>query len=183
MGLLRPFVSAAGYLVAPANIPAIRKQWREIRDLTDALRDRSVQDDSIVLGPGFHIDFEASAQKLRTRAQGQLDMGFAQPENREMASVTGDELRLILQQGRRETVRRTWSLFAACGGFTALWLGCVAVSPAAYVSAYYVLLWLGFMLSVGALALREMWSNWNIRCGRRAPFSEFLRTEESWIPR
>ena len=183
MGIFAPIRRAGGYMVAPANLPEIRRQWRGIWTMAGSVHQGSRLAGHFVVGADHRIDFEASAAIHRAAAADALLRG-AQPEAAylSMSSVTAEELQLILVPQRRKAMQRACIYGSFCLLLTGIWVWKVVSQPVEYASLFYTAVWLMMVLSFALLAFVELWRNWNLRTGRLAPFSEFFRTEDSWLP-
>lgn len=183
MGILTPVRKVGGYLVAPANLPEIRRQWGSIRGMAGAVQEAPRLAGRFVVGEDHRIDFEGSAALHRAAAADALLRGD-QPQAAylAMSSVTGDELRLILLPQRRRAARKARIYAASCVLLTGLWVWEVVSRSGEYASFLYLVAWLMAVLSFAVLTFVELWRNWNLRTGRLAPLSEFLRTEDTWLP-
>lgn len=183
MGILAPVRKVGGYLMAPANWPEIRRQWEDIREMFGSIRQAPRQTGRFVVDEDHRIDFEATAEAYRVAA---LEAAIAGAQPRAaylaMASITADELRLVLLPQRRRAARLAWAYGASCFLLTGVWAWEVVSRPVEYASVFYVAVLLMVVLSLALLALVESWRNWNLRTGRLAPIGEFLRTEDSWLP-
>ena len=183
MGILSPFRKAGGYLVAPANLPEIKRQWGSIQDMAGSVQQAKRLAGHFVVGVDHRIDFEASAAIHRAAAADALLKGVQpQAAYMSMSSVTADELQLILVPQRRKAAQRAYIYGSFCILLTGLWIWKVVSQPIEYASFLYVVAWLMAVLSFAVLGFVELWRNWNLRTGRLAPFSEFFRTEDSWLP-
>ena len=183
MGFLAPFRKLGRYLVAPTNLPEIRRQWRGIQAMAGSVRQAPRLAGHFVVGADHLINFEASAAVHRAAAADALLRG-AQPQAAylSMSSITAEELRLVLLPQRRKAAQRAGIYAASCALFTGVWTWMVVSRPAEYASFFYMAVWLMVVLSLTLLAFVELWRNWNLRTGRLAPFSAFLRTGDSWMP-
>ena len=183
MGIFTPLRRSAGHLVAPLNLPAIRRQHEDLRQAWRAVRHPVASDGDLVLRADRTIDMEATAARLRARAILALDAG-AQPAAtyRELATVTAGEMRLILRARLPATARNAWAYGAVSVASVLAWFVLALRYPEQFTSAFYVSTWLVATACFAALALRELWVNWTIRTERLAPFSEFLRTTDTWVP-
>ncbi len=183
MGILSPFRKAGGYLMAPANLPEIKRQWGSIQGMAGAVQQAPRLAGHFVVDADYQIDFEASAAVHRAAAADALLQGI-QPQATYLAlsSVTANELRLILLRQRRKAAQRACIYGSFCVLLTGLWVWKVVSQPVEYASLLYVVAWLMAVLSFAILAFVELWRNWNLRTGRLAPFSEFFRTQDSWLP-
>lgn len=183
MGIFAPIRKAGGYLVAPANVPEIRRQWGSIQTMAGSVHQGPHLAGHFVVGADHRIDFEASAAVHRAAAADAL-LKDAQPQAAylSMSSVTADELRLLLLAQRRKATQRACIYGSFCILLTGLWTWKVVSQPVEYASLLYVVAWLMAVLSFATLAFVELWRNWNLRTGRLAPFSAFFRTGDSWMP-
>ena len=183
MRIFAPVRKAGGYLVAPANVPEIKRQWGSIQVMAISVQQTPRLVGNFVVGRDHRIDFEASAAAHRAAAADALLKG-AQPQSAylSMSSVTAEELRLILLPQRRRATQRACIYGSFCILLTGFWVWKAVSQPVEYTSLLYVVAWLMAVLSFATLAFVELWRNWNLRTGRLAPFSEFFRTEESWLP-
>lgn len=183
MGIFTPVRKAGGYLIAPANIPGIRRQWDDIRVLAGSVHLAPRLVGQFVIGADYRIDFEASASVHRAVADDALAKGV-QPQEPHlvMSSITADELQLVLLSQRRKSAQRAWVFGSACALFTGAWVWKAISQPEQYASLFYVAVWLMVVLSLAIQAFVEMWRNWNLRTGRLAPISEFFRTQDTWMP-
>ena len=183
MGIFTSFRKVGGYLVAPANVPEIKRQWGGIQELAGSVQQAPRLGGHFVVGADHRIDFEASAAVHRSAALEASVMG-AQPQAvyLSMSSITAEELRLVLLPQRRKAMQRAYIYGSFCITLTGLWAWKVVSQPVKYASFLYVVAWLMAILCFVVLGFVELWRNWNLRTGRLAPFSEFFRTEESWLP-
>ena len=183
MGIFAPVRKVGGYLWAPANVPEIKRQWGGIQGLAGSVHEAPRLAGHFVVGADHRIDFEASAAVHRAAAADALLKG-AQPQAAylSMSSITAEELRLVLLPQRRKAMQKACIYGSFCLLLTGLWTWKVVSQPVEYASLLYVVAWLMTVLSFATLAFVELWRNWNLRTGRLAPFSEFFRTEESWLP-
>ena len=183
MGIFASVRRAGGYLAAPANVPEIKRQWGSIQGLAGSVHEAPHLAGHFVVGADHRIDFEASAAVHRAAAADALLKG-AQPQAAylSMSSITAEELRLVLLPQRRKAAQRACIYGASCALFAGFWVWKVVSRPVEYASLFYTAVWLMMVLSLALLAFVEMWRNWNLRTGRLAPFSEFFRTEDSWLP-
>lgn len=183
MGIFAPIRRAGGYLVAPANFSEILRQWGSIRAMADSVHQAPRLAGYFVVGADYLIDFEASAAVHRAAAADALLKG-AQPQAAylSMSSVTAEELLLVLLPQRRKAAQRACVYGAACILFTGFWMWKAVSQPVEYASLIYVAAWFMVVLSFAVLAFVELWRNWNLRTGRLAPFVEFFRTQDSWLP-
>ncbi len=183
MGIFAPVRKLGGYLAAPANVPEIRRQWGSIRRIAGSIHKASRLAGHFVVGTDHRIDFEASAAAHRAAAADALLKG-AQPQAAylSMSSVTAEELRLVLLPQRGRAKQRACIYGSFCVLLTSLWVWKAVSQPIEYASLLYVVAWLMAVLSFAILAFVELWRNWNLRTGRLAPFNEFFRTEDSWLP-
>lgn len=183
MGIFTPVRKVGGYLVAPANWPEIKRQWGSIQGMAGSVRQAQRLAGHFVVGVDHRIDFEASAAIHRAAAADALLKGV-QPQAAylSMSSVTAEELQLILLPQRRKAAQRACIYGSFCILLTGLWIWKVVSQPIEYASLLYVVAWLMAVLSFAILGFVELWRNWNLRTGRLAPFSEFFRTEDSWLP-
>ena len=136
-----------------------------------------------VVGADHRIDFEASAAVHRAAAADALLKG-AQPQAAylSMSSITAEELRFVLLPQRRRAAQRACVYGLSCALFTGLWMWKVVSQPVEYTSLFFVVVWLMVVGSLALLAFVELWRNWNLRTGRLAPFIEFFRTQDTWLP-
>ena len=183
MGILAPFRTLGRYLVAPANLPEIKRQWGGIQAMAGSVRQAPRLTGHFVVGADHRIDFEASAAVHRAAAADALLKG-AQPQAAclSMSSITAEELQLVLLPQRRKAAQRAGIYVASCALFTGFWTWMVVSRPVEYASLFYMAVWLMVVLSLTLLAFVELWRNWNLRTGRLAPFSAFLRTGDSLMP-
>jgi len=183
MGVFAPFRKLGRYLVAPANVPEIRRQWGGIQAIAGSVHQASRLAGCFVVGADHRIDFEASAEVHRAAAADALLRG-AQPQAAylSMSSITAEELRLVLLPQRRKAAQRACIYGLFCALFTGLWTWKAVSQPVDYASLFYVAVWLMVVGSFALLAFVELWRNWNLRTGRLAPFVEFFRTQDSWMP-
>ncbi len=183
MGILAPFRKAGGYLVAPANVPEIRRQWGGIQAMAGSVSQDPRLAGHFVVGADHRIDFEASAAVHRAAAADALLKG-AQPQAAylSMSSITAEELRFVLLPQRRRAAQRACVYGLSCALFTGLWMWKVVSQPVEYTSLFFVVVWLMVVGSLALLAFVELWRNWNLRTGRLAPFIEFFRTQDTWLP-
>ena len=183
MGIFAPVRKVGGYLAAPANLPEIKRQWGSIRAMVGSVQQAPRLAGHFVVGADHRIDFEASAEVHRAAAADALLKGV-QPQAAylSMSSVTAEELRLILLPQRKRATQRACLYGSFCVLLTGFWVWKVVSQPVEYASLFYVVAWLMAVLAFTTLAFVELWRNWNLRTGRLAPFSEFFRTEDSWLP-
>lgn len=183
MGVLAPVRKVGGYLVAPANWPEVRRQWGGIRLMAGSIWRAPRLDGRFVVDEDHRIDFEASAAAHRVAALEAAALG-AEPRAAylAMASITAEELRLVLLPQRRRAARLAWAYGLSAVLLTGVWAWEVVSRPVEYASVFYVAVLLMVVLSLALLAFVESWRNWNLRTGRLAPLGEFLRTEDSWSP-
>lgn len=183
MGIFAPVRKVGGYLVAPANLPEIKRQWGSIQGMAGSVHQAPRLAEYFVVDDDYLINFEASAAVHRAAAADALLKG-AQPQAAylSMSSVTAEELRLVLFPQRRKAAQRACVYGAACILFIGFWMWKIVSHPVEYVSLIYVAAWFMVVLSFAVLAFVELWRNWNLRTGRLAPFSEFFRTQDSWLP-
>ena len=181
--MFAPVRKVGGYLWAPANWPEVKRQWGSIQDLAGSVQQAPRLAGHFVVGADHRIDFEASAAVHRAAAADALLKG-AQPQAAylSMSSITAEELRLVLLPQRRKAAQRAGIYGVSCALFTGFWVWKVVSRPVEYASLFYTAVWLMMVLAFALLAFVELWRNWNLRTGRLAPFSEFFRTEESWLP-
>lgn len=191
MGIFAKVGRVAGHLVgprhfvAPLNLPAIRRQHEDLQQAWHAVRHPVATEGDLVLRADRSIDFEATAARLRARAHLALDAGAspaAAAACRELATVTAEEMRLILRARLPATARNAWAYGAVSAASVLAWFVLAFLHPEQYTSAFYVSTWVVATACFAALCLRELWVNWAIRTGRLAPFSEFLRTTDTWMP-
>ena len=191
MGIFAKVGRGVGYLVGPRNfvgplnLPAIRRQHDDLRQAWHAVRHPVTVEGDLVLRADRTIDFEATAARLRARAHLALDAGVspaAAAACRELATVTAEEMRLILRARLPATARNAWAYGAVSAASVLAWFALAFLYPEQYTSAFYVSTWLVATACFAALCLRELWVNWAIRTGRLAPFREFLRTTDTWMP-
>ena len=183
MGIFAPVRKLGRYLVAPANVPEIRRQWGGVQAMAGLVHQAPRLAGHFVVGADHRIDFEASAAVHRAAAADALLKG-AQPQAAylSMSSITAEEMRLVLLPQRRKAAQRAGIYALSCALFTGFWMWKVVSQPVDYASLFYVAVWLMVVGSFALLAFVELWRNWNLRTGRLAPFSEFFRTEDRWMP-
>lgn len=119
MGIFAPVRKVGGYLVAPANVPEIKRQWGSIQGMAGSVHEVPRLAGHFVVGADHRIDFEASAALHRAVAADALLRG-AQPEAAylSMSSVTAEELRLVLLPQRYKAAQRASIYGASCALFT-----------------------------------------------------------------
>ena len=183
-GLLRPFVWAGRSIVQPLDIPEIRAQAETIRSLHGVLCRRGAGGGpALVLDADRRFDLDASAQSLRLQAGEALDAGRIIMEHyAQLGGVQAEELAILLQWRRIETVRATRLNLAFGLIFFAVWIWSVFSTPAGFTGLLLLLSGLGLCLLFLARAIVEAQTNWQIRTGRMGGLREFLASGERWMP-